>query len=116
MKRREFITLVGGATAAWPLAARAQPASKTYRIGVLGPALSSPPPIGHYRAFLAELRELGFVEGKNLAVDYRPQNDPRGIFATAAELMRSRPELIVVSGGENGCKPSWARASRSRLS
>jgi putative ABC transport system substrate-binding protein len=101
MRRREFITLLGGAAAAWPLAARAQPASKTYRIGVLGPALSSPPPIGHYRAFLAELRELGFVEGKNLAVDYRPQDDPRGIFATAAELMRSRPELIVVSGGEN---------------
>jgi putative ABC transport system substrate-binding protein len=101
VKRRAFITLLGGAAAAWPLAARAQSAARTFRIGFLGPALTSPPPIGYYRAFLAELRELGYVEGTNLAVEYRPQDDPGRIFAVAAELMRSRPELIVAAGGEN---------------
>jgi ABC-type uncharacterized transport system substrate-binding protein len=100
MRRREFITLLSGA-AAWPLAAHAQQAAKIFRIGFLGPAQTSPPPAAHYRAFLAELRELGFVEGSNLAVEYRPQDDPRGIFAAAAELMRTRPELIVVAGSEN---------------
>jgi putative ABC transport system substrate-binding protein len=101
VKRREFITLLGGAAVAWPLAARAQSAARTFRIGFLGPALTSPPPIGYYRAFLAELRELGYVEGTNLAVEHRPQDDPGRIFAVAAELMRSRPELIVAAGGEN---------------
>jgi putative ABC transport system substrate-binding protein len=101
MRRREFITLLGGATA-WPLAARAQQPARTFRIGVLGPALTSPPPIRHYRAFLTELREFGLMDGTNLAVEYRPQDDPRGTFAVAADLLRSRPELIVVSGGEHG--------------
>jgi putative ABC transport system substrate-binding protein len=100
VRRREFLTLCAVAAVARPLAARAQSPSRTYRIGVIGGALTSPPPISYYRAFLAELRELGFVEGSNLAVEYRPQDDPRGTFAMAAELMRSRPELIVVSGGE----------------
>jgi putative ABC transport system substrate-binding protein len=105
MKRREFITLLGGGAVACsmlaPFAVHAQPASRTYRIGFLGPALTSPPPIGYYRSFLAELRELGFVEGTNLAVEYRQQDDPDRIFAAAAELMRLRPELIVAAGGEN---------------
>jgi hypothetical protein len=61
MKRREFVRLVGGAAAAWPLAARAQLATKIYRIGFLGPSLTNPPPIAHYRSFLAELHELGFA-------------------------------------------------------
>jgi len=100
MKRREFITLVGGTAAAWPFAARAQQAAKVFRIGFLGPALTSPPPIAFYGAFLAALREHGFSEGTNLAVEYRPQDDPRGVFVVAAELMRTQPELIVVSGGE----------------
>jgi putative tryptophan/tyrosine transport system substrate-binding protein len=100
MKRREFITLVGGTAAAWPFAARAQQAAKVFRIGFLGPALTSPPPIAFYGAFLAALREHGFSEGTNLAVEYRPQDDPRGVFVVAAELMRTQPELIVVSGAE----------------
>jgi putative ABC transport system substrate-binding protein len=100
LRRRRFLALCAGATVAWPLAVRAQSASRTYRIGVIGGALTSPPPVSYYRAFLAELRGLGFVEGTNLAVEYRPQDDPRGTFAVAADLMRSRPELIVVSGGE----------------
>jgi putative tryptophan/tyrosine transport system substrate-binding protein len=100
MKRRNFIALLGGAAAALPLAARAQKSTRVFRIGFLGPALTSPPPISYYAAFLAELRELGLVEGTNLAIEYRPQEDPRGTFAAAADLMRTRPELIVVSGDD----------------
>jgi len=61
VKRREFIRLLGGAAAAWPLAARAQQAGRTYRLGVLhnqGPQSPQFPP------FYDELRRLGFVEGK----------------------------------------------------
>jgi putative tryptophan/tyrosine transport system substrate-binding protein len=103
VKRREFITLLGGAVAPsllWPLAARAQQAAKVFRIGFLGPALTNPPPIAFYGAFLAALREHGFSEGTNLAVEYRAQDDPRGVFVVAAELMRTQPELIIVSGAE----------------
>jgi hypothetical protein len=104
MKRREFIALFGGiATACSMLAPLTVHAlvSRTYRIGFLGPALTSSPPIGYCRSFLAELREFGFVEGTNLAVEYRPQDDPGRIFAAEAELMCSRPELIVAAGSED---------------
>jgi putative ABC transport system substrate-binding protein len=100
MKRREFITLVGAA-AVWPLGARAQqPTGKVVRIGVLGPALTSPPPIELNQAFLARLRELGFSEGQNLTVAHQSTMDPRGAFVAAAELMRAQPDLIVASGPE----------------
>jgi ABC-type uncharacterized transport system substrate-binding protein len=99
VRRRQFITLLSGTVLVWPFATCAQSA-RVFRIGFLGPALTSPPPISYYRAFLAELRELGLVEGANLAIEYRPQEDPRDTFAAAADLMRTRPELIVVSGGE----------------
>jgi putative tryptophan/tyrosine transport system substrate-binding protein len=78
MKRREFIRLVGGAAAAWPLGARAQQSDKTVRVGFFGNSLNSPPPIAYYQAFLARLRELGFTEGQNLIAEYQALNDPRG--------------------------------------
>jgi hypothetical protein len=66
-RRREFITLLGGAAAAaWPLVARAQEMGKLARIGFLGPALTNPPPIAFYEAFLTQMRELGFHDGENL--------------------------------------------------
>jgi putative tryptophan/tyrosine transport system substrate-binding protein len=100
VRRREFIKLLSGAAAAWPLAARAQQAGKVIRIGFLGPSLTSPLPISLYQAFLAQLRELGFSEGQNLTVENRSVEDPRGAFVAASELMRSQPDLIVVSGPE----------------
>ncbi len=102
MRRREFITLCGGAAASSTLSSHSAHAqsARTFRIGIIGPALTSAPPISYTRTFLATLRELGFVEGGNLVVEYRPQDDPRGIFAVAADLMRTQPELIVVAGGE----------------
>jgi putative ABC transport system substrate-binding protein len=104
MKRREFITLVGCAAIApsllRPLVARAQPAGKVVRVGFLGPGLDNPPPLAHFRAFLARLRELGFSEGRNLAVDHRNVGDPRGPFVAAADLLRLQPDLIVALGPE----------------
>src|SRR5262245_42806601 len=68
MKRRAFITLLGGAAAAWPLAARAQQAGRTYRLGVLH---NQGPQSPQLTSFYDELRRLGFVEGQNLIVDSR---------------------------------------------
>src|SRR5262249_1066788 len=103
MKRRQFITLLGGAAAAWPLVARAQQAGKAYRIGFLGPGIADPSSsmATLYRAFLTQLRALGFNEGQNLIANYGAVDDPRGLSAVVADLVRSRPELIVVSGAES---------------
>jgi putative ABC transport system substrate-binding protein len=100
IKRRAFVTLLGGAAAAWPLSARAQEPGKVFRVGFLGPALTSPVPVSVYQAFLAQMRELGFIEGKNVAIEYRGFDDPRGAFVGAAELMRLLPDLIVAVGPE----------------
>jgi|SRR6516164_7743129 len=95
MKRRAFITLLGGAAVAWPLAARAQQFGKIARVGFLGPSLNSPQPMALYQALLAQLRELGFIEGQNLSADYRGLDDPRGPFVNAMDLTRPQPDLIV---------------------
>ena len=84
MKRREFITLLGGAATAsiaWPFDARGQQAGKVIRIGFIGASLNSPAVAAQYQAFLTELHELGFSEGRNIIVDYRRVDDPRGPFA-----------------------------------
>jgi putative tryptophan/tyrosine transport system substrate-binding protein len=99
MKRREFITLLGVA-AAWPLAARGQQAGKVIRIGFIGASLNSSAMAAQYQAFLTELHGLGFSEGRNIVVDYRRLDDPRGPFAVAAELMRLQVDLIVATGPE----------------
>jgi putative ABC transport system substrate-binding protein len=68
MRRREFITLLGGAAAAWPLAARAQQFGQIPRIGVLV-SLSAPHPFTE--AFRSGLRDLGYIEGRNIAIEWR---------------------------------------------
>jgi putative ABC transport system substrate-binding protein len=98
MKRRDFITLLGGATA-WPLAARAQH-GRIWRIGVLGPSLNVSTMAAQHQAFLAELKALGFEEGKNLTINYCRVDDPRGAFVAVAELMRSPIDLIWANGPE----------------
>ena len=74
MRRREFITLLGGMTTI-PLIAGAQESGKVYRIGFFGPALTSPPTVAPYQAFLAQMRELGFREGQNLRIEFRALED-----------------------------------------
>src|SRR5262249_47135545 len=98
--RRTFIALLGGAAAAWPLAARAQQAGKVWRIGILGPSPNTPGMIAQHQAFLAELNVLGFTQGKNFTIEYARVDDPRGTFVAAAELMRSPPDLIWANGPE----------------
>src|SRR5262245_10543088 len=100
IRRREFITLLGGAAVAWPLRARAQPARTMGRIGVLGPSLSNPFASTLYQGFLAQLRELGFSEGQNLVAEYQAMDDARGPFVATIELMRSQPDLVVALGPE----------------
>jgi len=100
MRRREFISLLGGAPVAWPLAAHGQQAGKVIRIGFIGASLNSSAMAAQYQAFLTELHELGFSEGRNIVVDYRRLDDPRGPFAVAAELMRLQVDLIVATGPE----------------
>ena len=99
--RREFITLLGGAAATWPLAARAQQGGKLRRIGFLAndPTISSGR-VG--KSFLEGLREHGFVEGENIAIERR---FAEGVLARsselAAELIRLDVRLIVASGTNN---------------
>src|SRR5262249_51001386 len=99
MKRRTFITLLGG-TVAWPLAANAQQTGKVVRLGFLGASLNAPATAGLFQQFLDELRDSGFSEGQNLIVEHRRVDDPRGTFVAAAELMRAQVDLIVAQGPE----------------
>ena len=72
MRRREFVTLIGGAAAAWPLAARAQQPERMRRIGVLMPlAADDPEAQARLAAFLQALKELGWSDGRNVRIDYR---------------------------------------------
>src|SRR5262245_22425819 len=103
LKRREFITLLGGAAAAWPLAARAQqPSTQVARIGVLNTGIDDAVSGGlGYRAFVAELQKLGLTEGRNLVIDYgRTDQGADKAFADAATMGRSNVAVIVASGSE----------------
>jgi ABC-type uncharacterized transport system substrate-binding protein len=97
MKRREFITLLGGATASWPLAARAQP-TKLPTIGYLGAA--TPAAWSQWTAaFVQRLRELGWIEGRTVAIEYRWGEGRNDRFAEiAAEFVRLKVDVIVTAG------------------
>jgi putative ABC transport system substrate-binding protein len=101
MKRREFITLLGGAAVAWPFAVRAQPADRIARVGFFGADRSAPLPDTTYRAFIDELQIHGFKNGQNLIVDYRRvEQDLPALSADAAELVRSNVNVLVTQGTE----------------
>ena len=94
-KRRDFITLLGGAAAAWPLAARAQQTGKPPTIALLG---SATPLVESQRvaSFVQRLRELGWIDGRNVAIEYRWGEGRNERFAEiAAEFVRLKVDLIV---------------------
>jgi putative ABC transport system substrate-binding protein len=99
MKRREFITLLGGAVATWPFAVRAQQPGKLPIIGFLG--ANTPSVQSHWiAAFVQRLRELGWIEGRNVAIEYRWaetrfERSPEII----AEFVRLKVDVILTSGG-----------------
>ena len=101
MKRREFITLIGGAVVAWPLAARAQQPERVRRIGVLQSINVGDPDVQRRVAvFVQGLQKLGWREGANLVIDYRyGGDDSEKIRRDAAELVGLKPDVIWTSGG-----------------
>jgi putative ABC transport system substrate-binding protein len=98
MRRREFITLLGGAAGSWPLAARAQQPAKLPTIGFLGGTTASV--WGPWTAaFTQRLRELGWIEGRTVAIEYRWAEGRSERFAEiAAEFVRLKVEVIVTPG------------------
>ena len=100
MRRRRFLTLLGGVAAAWPLAARAQQADRVRRIAMLIATYSPTDREGQARvaAFLDKLQKLGWTEGRNVRIEYRwGGGDIDRTNAAAAELVRSKPDLIVAA-------------------
>jgi putative ABC transport system substrate-binding protein len=99
LRRREFITLLGGAAAAWPLAARAQTTGKVYRIGMLlpnTPAIVARNP--RIQAFLQGLRELNWIEGHNVAIEWRfAEGQFQRLATLAAELATIKVDVIVTA-------------------
>ena len=92
MRRREFITLLGGGAVAWPLAARAQQPAKVPRIGIIDDA-----PIWDY--FRQGLRDLGYVDGQNIIIEYRSaQGEPERLAQAARELAAIPVDVIVEFG------------------
>jgi len=102
MKRRGFITLIGGAAAAWPLAARAQqPAGRVYRVGYLTTA-SREQQLHLIKAFEEGLRNLGYRVGENVVIEYRFANaEMDRLSALAAELVRLEVDVIVTGANPN---------------
>jgi putative tryptophan/tyrosine transport system substrate-binding protein len=100
MRRREFITLLGVGAAAWPLAAGAQPRERLRRIGVLiNAAAEDPAAQSRLTAFLQELAQLGWTEGRNVRIDIRwAAGDAERTRKHAAELVALAPDLILTAG------------------
>jgi putative ABC transport system substrate-binding protein len=112
MNRREFITLLGG-TAAWPLAARAQQLDRVRRIGVLIPLTADDADEqALMRIFVQGLQQLGWIDGRNLRIDFRgPGANPDDSRKFAAELVTLAPDVILSIGGVS--LPSVLHATRT---
>ena len=100
MRRREFISLLGGGAVVWPLAARAQQAGKTIsRVGML--LFGRPDNDPNVNAFRQGLRDLGYVRSQNLVIEYRyAGGQPERLRGLAAELVALRLDVIFALGGD----------------
>lgn len=110
MKRREFITLLGGA-AAWPLAARAQ--QRTVKIPCIGVLLySNPQADPNNESFWRGMRELGYVDGQNITTEFRyAEGRPERLPELAADLVRLKPDVLFALGGD--VAPDIGKATQS---
>jgi putative tryptophan/tyrosine transport system substrate-binding protein len=99
LRRRQFITLLGGVAAAWPLAARAQQIEKVRRIGVLQPvAVDDPEALARVTAFAQGLQQFGWTDGRNVRIDTRWAAGDTDRYRTyAAELVALAPDVILAS-------------------
>jgi len=96
VRRRDFITLVGGAAVACPLAAQAQEAGRTYRVGALSAAPRDSPPTA---AMFDELRRFGFIEGQNLTIDWRQYSLHIDLISEfAVDLVKAKVDVIYATG------------------
>jgi putative ABC transport system substrate-binding protein len=105
IRRREFITLLGGAAAAWPLAARAQQAGRVRRVGALMWLDNNDPGAkADFSAFTQALAGLGWADGRNVRIDVRwyggNETDTNRMLAFAQELVGLQPDVILASGGQ----------------
>ena len=114
MRRRDFITLLGGA-AAWPLAARAQQGQRTRRIGVLIPAPSDDQEFqARLAAFLQGLQQLGWTDGRNVHIDTRwAAGDADLIRKYAGELVALGPDVVMAF--TSGAVPPLQQVTRAIL-
>jgi putative tryptophan/tyrosine transport system substrate-binding protein len=98
MKRRAFITLLGGAAGAWPLAARAQQPTKLPTIGFLG-TITPAVQIRWTEAFVQRLRELGWIEGRTVAIEFRwAEGRSERAAEIVAEFVQQKVDVIVAGG------------------
>ena len=99
MRRREFITLLGGAALAWPVTVRAQQGERVRRIGVLMPyAADDPHAQARVAAFLQGLQQRGWTVGDNVRIDIRWATGAERIRKDAAELVNLAPDVIFANG------------------
>jgi putative tryptophan/tyrosine transport system substrate-binding protein len=99
LRRRQFIKLLGGAAVAWPVAARAQQVARIPRLGVL--LLSTPEADPQMETARRALRDLGYLEGHTLAIEYRyAEGRPERLPDLAADLVRMRPDVVFALGGD----------------
>src|SRR5436309_13381989 len=96
MRRREFITLIGGACAAWPLAASAQQPRKIPRIGILWHAGSAEEEVPYFGWLRQGFTDLGYSEGKNISFEDRyPDEKPERVVALANELVNLNGDVLI---------------------
>jgi ABC-type uncharacterized transport system substrate-binding protein len=110
MRRRDFITLLSGAAAAWPLAVQAQQTTRLFRIGVL--AFGQDPGSPLFDAFRDEMRKLGYTDGQSYVLEFRAaQGDADRTQSFAAELARLPVDVIVTDGGSASLAAKQATAT-----